>query len=60
MPWGFEGDGAGAFEGGRIYNGSNGKTYDANTALRADGRLTVRGSIGGPLLGESQLRTGVQ
>lgn len=57
MLWGFKGDGAGAFEGGRIYNGGNGKTYDANMALRADGRLAVRGYVGLPLLGESQLWT---
>lgn len=61
MLWGFKGTtDATAFTGGTIYNGSNGKTYSANITLLPDGRLQVRGYVGTPLLGESQVWTRVE
>jgi uncharacterized protein (DUF2147 family) len=47
------------FEGGQIYNGENGKTYSANISLQADGKLRLRGYVGSPMLGETQLWTRV-
>ena len=32
-----------AFEDGQIYNGENGKTYNANISLQPDGKLRLRG-----------------
>jgi uncharacterized protein (DUF2147 family) len=49
-----------AFEGGQIYNGENGKTYTANLSLQPDGKLRLRGYVGSPLFGETQLWTRVQ
>lgn len=44
------------WEGGRILDPSNGKTYQARVKLTDDGqRLDVRGFIGTPLLGRSQV-----
>ncbi len=47
------------FEGGQIYNGENGKTYSANISLQPDGKLRLRGYVGSPMLGETQLWTRV-
>jgi len=51
---------ASAFEEGTIYNGENGKTYRANISLQADGTLRLRGYVGTPLFGETQIWTRVQ
>ena len=54
--WGFEAaSDPGTFESGQIYNGENGKTYSANISLQADGKLRLRGYVGSPMLGETQL-----
>ena len=47
------------FEGGQIYNGENGKIYNANISLQPDGTLRLRGYVGTPLLGETQVWTRV-
>ena len=49
-----------AYEDGTIYNGENGKTYKATLGLQADGTLRLRGYVGTPLLGETQIWTRVQ
>ena len=60
MLWGFKAAASpGSFEGGQIYNGNNGKTYSANMTLLPDGKLQVRGYVGTPLFGESQVWTRV-
>ena len=58
--WGFKtGSDANTFEDGKIYNGENGKTYSASISLQADGKLRLRGYVGSPMLGETQLWTRV-
>ncbi len=47
----------GFWEGGLIYNPEDGKTYKSNLKLKDDGTLRVRGYVGIPLLGESQIWT---
>ena len=49
-----------SFESGTIYSGENGKTYKANLGLQADGTLRLRGYVGMPMLGETQIWTRVQ
>lgn len=49
-----------AFENGQIYNGENGKMYNANIGLEADGRLRLRGYVGTPMFGETQYWTRIQ
>ncbi len=48
-----------AFESGYIYNGDNGKTYNANISLQPDGTLRLRGYVGSPMFGETQIWTRV-
>jgi uncharacterized protein (DUF2147 family) len=48
-----------AFEDGQIYNGENGKIYSAKISLEPDGRLRLRGYVGSPMFGETQLWTRV-
>lgn len=48
-----------AFEDGKIYNGENGKIYDANISLQPDGKLRLRGYVGTPMFGETQVWTRV-
>ena len=48
-----------SFEDGQIYNGENGKIYNANISLQPDGKLRLRGYVGSPMFGESQLWTRV-
>jgi uncharacterized protein (DUF2147 family) len=48
-----------AFEDGKVYNGENGKTYNANISLQPDGKLRLRGYVGTPMFGETQLWTRV-
>lgn len=58
--WGFKKTSdANSFEGGQIYNGENGKTYSANISLQPDGKLRLRGYVGSPMLGETQIWTRV-
>ena len=45
---------------GTIYNGENGKTYNANVSLQADDTLRVRGYVGRSIFGETQVWTRVQ
>src|SRR4029453_13588068 len=53
MMWGFKRTSdPNTFEDGKIYNGENGKTYNANVSLQPDGTLRLRGYVGTPLLGE--------
>ena len=46
-----------AFEGGQIYNAENGKIYSANISLQPDGTLRLRGYVGSPMFGETQIWT---
>ena len=58
--WGFKATSApNTFESGQIYNGENGKIYSANISLQPDGKLRLRGYVGSPMLGETQLWTRV-
>jgi uncharacterized protein (DUF2147 family) len=58
--WGFKATSdPNSFENGQIYNGENGKTYNANITLQPDGKLRLRGYVGSPLFGETQLWTRV-
>ena len=44
--WGFKKvDDGRTFEGGQIYNGENGKTYNANITLQPDGKLLAGGGF---------------
>ncbi|MGH8432655.1 MAG: DUF2147 domain-containing protein [Solimonas sp.] len=47
------------FEDGQIYNGENGKIYNANVSLQPDGKLRLRGYVGSPMFGETQVWTRV-
>jgi uncharacterized protein (DUF2147 family) len=59
--WGFRATSdPNSFEGGKIYNGENGKTYSANISLQADGKLRLRGFVGSPMFGETQLWTRIR
>ena len=58
--WGFKATSdPNTFEDGQIYNGENGKTYSANISLQPDGKLRLRGYVGSPMFGETQLWTRV-
>jgi uncharacterized protein (DUF2147 family) len=58
--WGFKaGSEPNSFEDGKIYNGENGKIYSANMSLQPDGKLRLRGYVGSPMFGETQLWTRV-
>jgi uncharacterized protein (DUF2147 family) len=48
------------FEDGKIYNGENGKIYSANISLQPDGTLRLRGYVGSPMFGETQVWTRVK
>lgn len=54
---GFQPDGPADWDGGTIYNPEDGQTYQATLHLTADGRLDVRGYVGIPLFGKSQVWT---
>ena len=59
--WGFQKTSdPNTFEGGSIYNGENGKTYTANVSLQPDGTLRLRGYVGVPMFGETQVWTRVK
>ena len=58
--WGFKaGSEPTSFEDGKIYNGENGKIYSANISLQPDGKLRLRGYVGSPMFGETQVWTRV-
>ena len=46
-----------SFSEGTIYSGEDGKTYRANVKLQPDGTLLLRGYVGTPLFGKSQVWT---
>ena len=50
----------GEWNGGHIYNPSDGKEYKGNIKLRDDKTLTVRGYVGISLLGKSDTWTRIQ
>jgi uncharacterized protein (DUF2147 family) len=54
---GFSSKKAGTFRGGRIYNPRDGKLYKAILTLLDDGTLKIRGYIGVPSLGQTQVWT---
>jgi uncharacterized protein (DUF2147 family) len=59
--WGFKkGSEPNTYEGGQIYNGENGKIYSANINLQPDGKLRLRGYVGSPMFGETQIWTRVE
>jgi uncharacterized protein (DUF2147 family) len=49
--------GANVWEDGSLYDAETGKTYSGMITLQADGTLRLRGYIGVPLLGESNVWT---
>ncbi|MBN9516873.1 MAG: DUF2147 domain-containing protein [Alphaproteobacteria bacterium] len=58
--WGFKATSdPNTFEDGKIYNGEDGKTYSANISLQPDGKLRLRGYVGTPMFGQTQLWTRV-
>jgi uncharacterized protein (DUF2147 family) len=58
--WGFKQAGQpNTFEDGKVYNGEDGKTYSANISLQPDGKLRLRGFVGTPMFGKTQLWTRV-
>lgn len=59
--WGFKKTAdANAFEDGQIYNGEDGKIYNANISLQPDGKLRLRGYVGSPMFGSTQIWTRIQ
>jgi uncharacterized protein (DUF2147 family) len=59
--WGFKGTSTpNVYEDGQIYNGENGKIYSANISLQPDGTLRLRGYVGTPMFGETQIWTRVK
>jgi len=50
---GFKYAGKGVWDGGKIYDPENGKTYNCKITLKSDGNITVRGFIGVSLLGRN-------
>ena len=59
--WGFKSTpNANVYESGQIYNGENGKIYSANISLQPDGTLRLRGYVGSPMFGETQIWTRVK
>lgn len=55
--WGFEKDGVGEWEDGKIYKADDGDLYDAKMEILDDGNLKVRGYMGISMLGKSQVWT---
>jgi uncharacterized protein (DUF2147 family) len=61
LVWGFKKtSNPNVFESGHIYNGEDGKTYDAEISLNTDGTLRLRGYVGTPMFGQTQTWTRVQ
>jgi len=44
-----------AFEDGHIYNARTARSTNANISLQPDGKLRLRGYVGTPMFGETQL-----
>ena len=57
MLWNFRQTSSTTWEEGRIYNPEDGETYRCNLTLQADGSLRVRGYVGIPALGKTQIWT---
>ncbi len=57
MLWGLKQTGPREWTGGRVYNPDDGSSYGAQLTLQPDGRLTIRGYLGVPLLGGSETWT---
>jgi uncharacterized protein (DUF2147 family) len=57
MLGGFHESDPGRWTDGWIYSPENGKTYRATLSLGADGKLKLRGYVGIPLFGETQIWT---
>ena len=55
----FDKAGPGDWESGKIYKADDGDTYNANVELQDDGKLKLRGYVGAPLFGKTQLWTRV-
>lgn len=53
-------DEANYWTGGKIYNPEDGEIYKCTLTLRKDGKLRVRGYVGVPLLGKTQIWTRVK
>ncbi|MBI2771427.1 MAG: DUF2147 domain-containing protein [Burkholderiales bacterium] len=56
---GFEPSGEGEWK-GQVYNRENGKTYSALMSLPAEGQMAIRGYVGLPLFGQTQVWRRVQ
>ena len=54
---GFSSKKVGSYRGGRIYNPRDGKLYKAILSLLDDGTLKIRGYVGVPALGQTQVWT---
>lgn len=52
--WGFKKDGA-DWDGGHIYKADDGEVYSANIELKDENTLSLRGYVGIPLFGKSQI-----
>ena len=52
---GFAAEGETKWKGGRIYNPRDGKTYKSTLTLTTEGLLKVRGYVGLPALGQTQI-----
>lgn len=53
--WGFKKDGDTDWEDGKIYKADDGDTYSANITLKDQDTLGLRGYVGIPLFGKSQV-----
>lgn len=53
--WGFSPDGESAWKNGKIYKADDGDMYDANISLQKDGTLRLRGYVGLPMFGKTQI-----
>lgn len=58
--WGLRREAPGDWRNGHVYNGRDGKTYGVRLSRQEDGTLKVRGYLGVPLLGKSQVWTPVE
>ncbi len=56
---GFEKEGVGEWEDGKIYKADDGDIYDADIEILEDGTLKLRGYVGVPMFGKTQIWTRV-
>ena len=54
---GFEKEGEGEWEDGKIYKADDGDIYDADIEIQEDGTLRLRGYVGVPMFGKTQIWT---